>query len=148
MPELPALAVAVLLLALTFSSLTFPSVEGDTVPLGAGEELSLDLEIASTTHVDYVVRSNGAPIGVVLMSGGAVVAEEIDVGQVRRSLRLEPGHYRFTIAANESAGTELEYRINLDPEVLSGLTAKNVLVLSIAAALGVAAVFMKLIRKR
>jgi hypothetical protein len=133
-----AAMLTVLVLALLLFAVPMPSTEIAEKLLAPGESITFDIDSGSGLYLAYTVTAD-APIDVLLTHDGETVLEDHSSLSVRRSVFLPNGSYVLTIASNWSSGAKVDYRIYLDHEVLGGLTAKNVLVLSIAAAIGVAA---------
>ena len=146
------LAQAVLVAAtlmLVLSSAPLPISEEGTFPLAAGEERSLPLELMASAHVTILVRSNGPAEVSVIGENGAVGGGRADPTSLYRLTQtLEHGSYRVVISNRGDGEVGIEYQVHRDYVVVANMTAKNVMALSLAVALVIAAAVLRLRPRR
>lgn len=136
-------------LVLAFSLLTIPvpSTEVEEWHLGPGDSITYEIDSAARMHLAYTARSSDGPFDIALSRGGEVVVEDHGTFSIKRSMMLPEGKYVLTITNGSPTGNEVDLWIHIDHEVLGGLTAKNLLVIGIAGALGIVAA-VRLARRR
>lgn len=137
-----------LVLAAALVAVPYPTVEDGRAELGPGEARTWDLDLSTGAHVTYIIRSAGGPADVTLAGADGVLIDDREVPSIYRSQRLGPGEYDLTVTNNASGPIEVRYQIYVDFEVVAGLTAKNLLVLSLAAALVIVVTAVRLLRRR
>jgi hypothetical protein len=106
------------------------------------------MDLVTRAHVTFIVRSN-VPVDFVLIKesgGGAESGPPVSAANgttvFRPTENLDAGRYRLVVTNSGQGQARINYQVHQDFIVVSNLTAKNVMALSLALSMGIVALFL------
>lgn len=143
--------VPTMVLAAVLAAAPLPFSEEGKAVIGPGETWTYPLDLPSSARVTLIMSSD-TPVDVILLdrrpaSNGTphdavLPGSQEQVSKAHWTERLSPGAYRLVLRNDSPGEVEVDYQIHRDYEVVGGLTAKNLMALSLALAVLVVAAFL------
>jgi hypothetical protein len=132
--------IAGVALMIMLSTAPLPYSEEGTTPVAPGHAWYHTIELGSAAHVTCIVRSN-SPVDMAVVRGNGTANEDV-ISSVNGTMlyrfteTLGPGSYRLLINNHGGSEVGIEYQVHQDFLVVANMTAKNVMAVSLALAMG------------